>query len=252
MALSGACPGTVLAQVGVGIKSGFYALDGAVLAGVFWTSILRPILKPCHPKPAPATSEGEEEKALKLTVHEHIKCPPSAMLLAFEALCAAAVAGTVYLTAPSATAKISPILGGFLIGLSQLWSLVSRKSLLGASTAYEELATHALWLLKGLPSASRPSGYNNIIFASGMAGGAFLLGNFFPNFVEGAAVAVPPLMAVAGGFLMVLGARIAGGCTSGHGISGMSMFSVSSFVTIGTALAVGVVARSLLMPAFGA
>jgi uncharacterized membrane protein YedE/YeeE len=31
---------------------------------------------------------------------------------------------------------------------------------------------------------------------------------------------------------MVFGARIAGGCTSGHGISGMSLLSVASIISV--------------------
>ena len=38
------------------------------------------------------------------------------------------------------------------------------------------------------------------------------------------------LNAFAGGFLIILGARLAGGCTSGHIISGMTQLSVSGFI----------------------
>ena len=40
------------------------------------------------------------------------------------------------------------------------------------------------------------------------------------------------LIAIAGGILMAFGARLAGGCTSGHGISGTLQLSVGSWVAL--------------------
>lgn len=39
------------------------------------------------------------------------------------------------------------------------------------------------------------------------------------------------ILSFAGGILMAFGARLAGGCTSGHGISGNSQLSVSSWIS---------------------
>ena len=49
-----------------------------------------------------------------------------------------------------------------------------------------------------------------------------------------------------GGAVMVFGARVAGGCTSGHGISGMLQLSASSWVFMPLAFAVAI-ATALLM-----
>ena len=57
-------------------------------------------------------------------------------------------------------------------------------------------------------------------------------------------ISVP--VALLGGFASIFGARMAGGCTSGHGISGMSTLSVSSFVTMAAMFGGGIVARILL------
>lgn len=49
-----------------------------------------------------------------------------------------------------------------------------------------------------------------------------------------------------GGFLIVLGARIAGGCTSGHIISGITQLSISGFIfAIGT-FATGIMTAKIL------
>jgi uncharacterized membrane protein YedE/YeeE len=49
-----------------------------------------------------------------------------------------------------------------------------------------------------------------------------------------------------GGFLIVFGARIAGGCTSGHIISGITQLSVSGFIFAAGVFATGIItAKSL-------
>ena len=52
--------------------------------------------------------------------------------------------------------------------------------------------------------------------------------------------------AMVGGAALIVGARAAGGCTSGHGISGMSALSKASFVTIGAMFAGGIGLSSVL------
>jgi uncharacterized protein len=61
---------------------------------------------------------------------------------------------------------------------------------------------------------------------------------------------LPPLALVpilfVGGALMGYGARWAGGCTSGHGLSGSSIFSPSSLAAAGTFMATAVALTLLL------
>ena len=54
------------------------------------------------------------------------------------------------------------------------------------------------------------------------------------------------LMAFAGGFLIIVGARLAGGCTSGHIISGMTQLSVSGFIFAAGVFVSGMVTARLL------
>ncbi|KZK83721.1 putative inner membrane protein [Pseudovibrio sp. W64] len=49
-----------------------------------------------------------------------------------------------------------------------------------------------------------------------------------------------------GGFVLLVGARIAGGCTSGHGISGLAQLSVGSSVAVAAMFAGGIVTANLL------
>lgn len=45
-------------------------------------------------------------------------------------------------------------------------------------------------------------------------------------------IVISTARAIAGGIALTIGGRLAGGCTSGHGISGMSMLSIASFITV--------------------
>lgn len=49
-----------------------------------------------------------------------------------------------------------------------------------------------------------------------------------------------------GGFLIVFGARIAGGCTSGHIISGITQLSISGFVFAAGVFATGILSAKML------
>jgi len=52
--------------------------------------------------------------------------------------------------------------------------------------------------------------------------------------------------AFAGGLLMAFGARLAGGCTSGHGISGTMQLAVGSWIAV-ICFFVGGIATAMLM-----
>lgn len=63
--------------------------------------------------------------------------------------------------------------------------------------------------------------------------------------------ATSPLLAFAGGFLVLFGARMAGGCTTGHVLSGMSQLSVSGFLFAAGVFAGGIPAALLLKRRLG-
>ena len=55
-----------------------------------------------------------------------------------------------------------------------------------------------------------------------------------------------PMAAFLGGAIMLFGARMAGGCTSGHGISGSLQFSVSSWIFFASFFTSGIVSALVL------
>ncbi|OIW22653.1 hypothetical protein CONLIGDRAFT_625696 [Coniochaeta ligniaria NRRL 30616] len=235
MALSGACPGTILVQVAVGIPSGFFALGGAALGGIFWTGFLKPSVIACN---------GAPQAVETLSVHEALRVSRGAVVLSFEVVCTAIVCAVVFLTGGGAERVVHPVVGGFIIGGAQLVSLILRRSLVGVSTCYEEIGDWFWWSIAGDEIGSPRKAA--LQFATGLVGGAWALSRVFPGLVDSTSVSVPPLCALCGGFLVALGARIAGGCTSGHGISGTSVLSVSSFITVASFLGAGLAAAKVL------
>ncbi|KAL2266896.1 hypothetical protein VTJ83DRAFT_4173 [Remersonia thermophila] len=245
MALSGACPGSALAQLGVGVPSGRWALGGAVLAGVVWAGFQQQQKQKQKQQrtPAPAPEGNEENKnenkpgppatATATTLAGLLGTTPLAAAAALESALLLALFALSRLTpAAAAVARgVPPYLGGLGIVLAQAVSLALRRAPIGASSAFEELGAYLY--------AGAPRKHANVVFSAGLVAGAWLAARAVPALRPVADVAVSPARSVAGGFLMVLGARVAGGCTSGHGISGLSLLSLSSFVTVAATFAAG-------------
>ena len=232
MALSGACPGTVFPQIALNIESGWWALQGALVGGAVWTGFLQPYVAS---RPKPALTESQKQR---VAIPGALGVSQPVAVAGFAGVMATGLAVAAAVTSPGPEAKIHPILGGVLIGAAQLFSLLARKSLVGTSSSFEEAGSFFWGWVKG---DKRPRSTSSIVFCVGMVSGAWLAAAAFPQLAEPARIQVSAASAFAGGALMTVGARTAGGCTSGHGISGMSLLSVSSVVTIASAFATGAV-----------
>lgn len=234
MALSGSCPGTLFAQMAGGVHTGFHALNGAVLGGILWTGFVGPYVA--------RRRASKSLKAEVVSISSQLGLSRGATLVLLEVALGGVIAATVAYTPQLPGAVISGAVGGLLIGLTQLLSIVTRRSMMGISGSFEE-AGNLFWAtVKG---DSKPKALPNMLFAASAALGAFVLAKAVPAFTYGTPFEVPPAMATLGGVLMVVGARLAGGCTSGHGISGISLLSTSSIVTIASTFAVGSVVAKL-------
>ncbi|GAB0137704.1 hypothetical protein EsDP_00005960 [Epichloe bromicola] len=231
MALAGSCPGTLYAQLAAGARTGFYALDGAMIGGILWSGIVSRVVKRLREDNAVKPEPG--------AVNEQLGLSKAATSLLLETVCIGVVAATALYTPASPTAKISGALGGLLIGGAQLVSILSRRSMVGVSGSYEEVGNFFWWLARGADPNAKPASHSNILFASGVAAGAWGLLKLVPELAFAPVHEVSPWLATAGGVLMAIGSRLAGGCTSGHGISGISLLSTSSVVSIASAFFVG-------------
>ncbi|KAL1876529.1 hypothetical protein Daus18300_002773 [Diaporthe australafricana] len=234
MSLAASCPGMVFPQVALGVPSALTTLAGASVGGMLWSTVLRPFI-------AARQQRGSAAKATKTkagtppppkTLAQLFGTGRVATLVSYEVLLGAAVA-TAASKATSAPSALHPVAGGLAIGAAQLISLLLRGSLVGVSTCYEHLGDWALYLVRGL-KGPRPA-TAALLFAASMSSGAWLLARERPDLTAtaaGMAVYIAPWKAFWGGLLMAMGSRLGGGCSSGHGISGMGLMSVSSFVSM--------------------
>lgn len=144
-----------------------------------------------------------------------------------------------------------PYLVGALIGLLVLATLAFAGKKIGASSAYSGVAGMIGRLAVPKHIASLPYYRDNIpkvgwtlMIVLGAILGSFLAartgGEFTGTYLQDLWVArfgadsawLRTTVALLGGGLMAFGARMAGGCTSGHGISGTLQLAVSSWVAV--------------------
>ncbi len=149
--------------------------------------------------------------------------------------------------------------GGIVIGLLVPLLYYFYNTALGVSTGYGNLVkiifrTHRL---KWIQSHFTDTWSWRVFFIAGM-----ILGGFLANSLAGnpgttaemgqftAALNWPALLTAlyffAGGILLGLGARMAGGCTSGHGIHGIANLHLSSIFATAFFLIGGVIAANLV------
>lgn len=237
MALASATPEILLAQAASGFRTSLYALGGAVAGGIAWAGGLGGWLA--------RRRDDSGAKPETTTLGEHFGLSRGAMLVVFEATCLGAVAASVAHSPEPFEQQARWLAGGVCIGLAQLVSLVSRRSLMGVSGAYEEVGNWFWWLTGRDGAAGRPS-YQNILFGAGTVVGALATSRAFPALVGPAPAGFSPWAVAVGGALMTIGSRIAGGCTCGHGISGLSLLSISSVVTMESTFASGLLMAPLV------
>jgi uncharacterized membrane protein YedE/YeeE len=163
----------------------------------------------------------------------------------------------------------SPYVVGIGIGVLSWFTFATANKHLAITLQYEHIAAFAQMAIA--PEAVGSNRYYVVREAAGLEPkigwyltllvGVFL-GALMSSWLSGdrSRVAVPPLWrwrfgdskarrfaaAFVGGAVMVLGARIAGGCTSGHGISGTLQLAVQSWLFIGLAFASAIAVAFLI------
>ncbi|KAI0013152.1 hypothetical protein F4779DRAFT_479876 [Xylariaceae sp. FL0662B] len=255
MALSGACPGTVFAQAGAGVRSSAYTLIGTALGGIAWSGFLRAAILRCRSRGQKKEKEKEKEKQGQadageraLALDEWTGLNRVAVVVALETVFAGAVAAIVYLASPASDGGlVKPVEGGLLIAGAQAVSIALRRTLLGTSACFEEVGDYFWWIVGG-GRAERPKSCSSVALTTGMVAGALAITSLAspPAGPAVPEVDIDPIRAVSGGVMLALGSRMAGGCTSGHGISGISLLSVSSFITVAAMFAGGMGLAALI------
>ena len=122
---------------------------------------------------------------------------------------------------------VSALTGGLLIGLSVALFFILNGRMIGVSG----IASNFL--------ISKDKKSENLLFLVGL-----ILGPLIYTFILGGEINILisnslPLLTV-GGILVGFGTKLSSGCTSGHGISGISRFSIRSIIATITFMIVGI------------
>lgn len=232
MAILGYCPGTLAISLGEGSLDAFWGIIGGLLGGLIYTFLLpavQPILGPDMGIISLNTVLGDS--------------PVVFYLLVF-------VIGAVFITASFALNKIDGkkdwtwlYAGAGLAVLNAIVFLsVTTNRIIGASTTYPYLAD----LLAGTTAndyfakIQKPGEWELLFLGGAFASGIvisllrkeFKLTLIHDNWkkYKGTSSLKRIIWAFVGGFILIFGARMAGGCTSGHVISGGMQLALSSMV----------------------
>ncbi|MBL4743337.1 MAG: YeeE/YedE family protein [Cycloclasticus sp.] len=124
----------------------------------------------------------------------------------------------------------SALAGGILIGISASILMYLNGRVAGISGIVSGIFNNP----------SRQEKLWRLAFVVGLVGGAFVYAYFFPVVVAPREYMTTALLVV-GGLIVGVGTAMGGGCTSGHGVCGISRFSLRSITATMTFLASGIV-----------
>ncbi len=136
---------------------------------------------------------------------------------------------------------LAGLLGGALIGLSAVLLMASVGRIAGASGIFA-----------GLLTLSFDTEFSwRLIFIIGMLIGAAWSGLFYFD-TSSIAFSGGPVTAIAGGLIVGIGTVLGSGCTSGHGICGLSRLSKHSLAATCTFMAVAILTVVITRHVLGA
>ena len=122
---------------------------------------------------------------------------------------------------------ITALTGGLLIGLSVFLFFILNGRMIGVSG----MASNVL--------ISKENRIENLLFLVGLISGPSIY-NFFLDQEIQITISNSLFLLISGGVLVGFGTRLSSGCTSGHGISGISRFSLRSIIATITFMIVGI------------
>lgn len=161
----------------------------------------------------------------------------------------------------------SPYVAGVLIGLLQIPAFLLIETALGTSSSYVTIGgllagaiDPPILAIKYVAQHVAATGKNwwQVALVAGIALGAFAsmrlsgahrpaISPIWARALGTGSPAVRYLLAFGAGFLMVFGARIADGCTSGHGLSGVAQLAVGSVIAVASMFAGGIATALLVL-----
>lgn len=260
MAVCGACPGTVLAQLGTGIGWSYLVLAGALLGTVF-VAFCWPYLD----------IEGKSIPVHKSTVDKYFDIPM--WYVGYPLMLA--LAGVVVIFAVFFPydgyhqdgwvlnyVSWPPWATGLIVGSLQLPGILLVGNTIGSSSSYVVLVASVFGFVA--PELVERNCYlrgKNKATVKNFWQPTYLLGAFLGALLSGALSGqlfwdapadeqgMGPALSIIGGILIVAGSRCAGGCTSGAGISGFSQLVWVSFIAVAAMFGAGIAVGNILYAA---
>ena len=265
MAIAGACPGMVLSQVGSGVENSGLTVAGGLLGAliygllqqrieVYWlrrgpqgpTKFVyfdKFINKPYH---LFATSLGVGcilfAIILEILVDWRKDLPERLQSALASDICDPSSFNPLLCPALPSSAC------GILLGLLQIPAVLVIGTFLGSATSYQVCSS--VWAIPFAKSVRKNFPYIASFASPSVAKwwqlgycGFAIIGSFFWESLVGdfgKSPGVTPASSILGGFLMIFGARMAAGCTSGHGISGCAIGMIQSFIGVPAMFAGGI------------
>jgi len=249
MLVAGSCPGTVFAQMGSGIQSSIPTFGGG-LAGALVFGLLEPLLASFRAYGKWGQSRTLDEllgvKFSTASIFVTVMCIAVIVLLELFAyppspVIAYSTPGSNPLHDNVFTAvSWHPVIGGLVLGSLQGFLMQFGDRTLGTSSSYVTidgalfvpLLTNVFHIKNKYLEDARNDykSWYQVLFVASMVGGAAIsagASNTIGLFHGPGAV-----QAFFGAFLLVFGARLANGCTSGHGISGFALLSLNSILAV--------------------
>jgi uncharacterized membrane protein YedE/YeeE len=111
------------------------------------------------------------------------------------------------------------LIGGLLIGIAVSWMLIFHGRVIGISGIIGSLFTKSNW-----------QEYWRIAFLAGLCVGGIIAVQFFPQTFSQLKINNSTLKIISAGLLVGFGTTMGSGCTSGHGVCGMSRLSIRSII----------------------
>ena len=123
---------------------------------------------------------------------------------------------------------LSALLGGLLIGLSVALFFILNGRMIGISG----IASNFI--------VSKENRIENFLFLIGLISGPLIYNLISGNEIN-ISISSSVILLIIAGILVGFGTRLSNGCTSGHGISGISRFSIRSIIATITFMLVGII-----------
>lgn len=161
----------------------------------------------------------------------------------------------------------SPYAAGIVIGLLQIPAFLLVDTALGTSSSYVTVGGLAASIVDPTIGqidyvakhiAATGKNWWQVALVAGIALGAFVsmrlsgarrqsISPIWAHALGTPSPAARHAVAFAAGFVMLVGARLADGCTSGHGLSGTAQLAVSSLIAVAAMFAGGILTVSLVL-----